>query len=217
MPVIDSPVPKGTFMSPQPAQPIRESEAALTEQAPSSGATENVDRIREILFGPHLRDFAQRFHRLEEQLTRETADLRTDVRRQLDALETYTRQEVSALSDRLAAERQARDEDNERIDRDLTQLIKGLEKRQIQTAEQVSKDLSQMRQATLERQQSLIKELTDAIAAADALQKRHLDELRGTAADRFALADLFTEISLRIRGEFRIPGAESTSNARVTY
>lgn len=62
-------------------------------QNPPPGA-ENVDRIREIIFGAQMRDYDLRFARIEERILRESADLRSETKRRLDSLETYIRQEL---------------------------------------------------------------------------------------------------------------------------
>src|SRR5947209_5816204 len=64
----------------------------------------NVDKIRDILFGTQMRDYEKRFVRLEEQLLKESADLREDLRRRFDSLEIYIKKEVESLTDRLKVE-----------------------------------------------------------------------------------------------------------------
>lgn len=69
-----------------------------------SGAAENVERIREILFGPKIRDYGQCPSRIEERLLRESAELNSELRRRLDSIEAYTRQEAGDLGERLAGQ-----------------------------------------------------------------------------------------------------------------
>ena len=54
----------------------------------------NIDKIRDILFGSNMRDYEQRFSRLEEALKKESADLRDTTRRHLEALETFVHTEL---------------------------------------------------------------------------------------------------------------------------
>src|SRR5574340_1186041 len=110
---------------------VSEESAASTVPIQNSGAgsTENVDRIREILFGSQMREYEQRFAQLEERLMRETAELKTDVRRRLDSLEACTRQEIEALSDRLKAERSERMETVSRLSREAGDATRALEAR----------------------------------------------------------------------------------------
>jgi hypothetical protein len=194
------------------AEVVMQAAAAPGSQISTPGPSENVDRIREILFGSQMREYGQRFAQMEERFLRETGELKAEVRRRLDSLEAYTRQEVESLADRLKTERSERAESADRISREFTESVKALEKRLLQSDEQVSKDLRELRQSTLDRQRSLSDEFTQAIASTETLQNRRLEELRASAVDRFALANFLTEVALRLRGEFRVPGVEDPSD-----
>ncbi len=169
------------------------------------GPAENVDRIREILFGSQMREYGQRFGQIEERLLRETGELKAEIRRRLDALEAYARQETGALADRLNTERTERVEGANRASNEFADALRALEKRLLQSDEQTSKDLRELRQLSLERHRSLWEELAQSIATAEMLQNRRVDELRASAVDRFALAGFLTELALRIRGEVLVP------------
>ncbi len=185
----------------------------VLQTAPAAGATENVDRIREILFGSQMREYGTRFAQLEERLLRETAEIKAELRRRLDSLEASTRQEMGALADRLNSERNERTESSERILRELADGMKCIEKRLIQSDEQAAKDLRELRQLTLDRHKSLADELTQALANAEMLQARRLEDLRASAVDRTDLSSLLSEIAMRVRGEFNVLGAEIVSHA----
>ena len=51
----------------------------------------NIDKIREILFGGHMRDYDRRFSRVEEQLVKESLELREDTRKRFEALEAFVK------------------------------------------------------------------------------------------------------------------------------
>src|SRR5215510_8427023 len=106
-----------------------------------TGPGENVDRIRDILFGAQMREYAQRFRQLEERIARETGELKAEVRRHLEFVESHTRQETEALAERLGSERSERAESAERISRELSEAVKSLEERLRQSDDQVSKEL----------------------------------------------------------------------------
>src|SRR5262249_26665424 len=170
-------------------------------------------RIREILFGSQMREYSQRFAELEERLLHETNGLRGELRSRLDSLEAYTRQEIECLSDRQKAERAERTESVDRISNDLREAIRGLDRNWVQSDEQVSKDLRELRKSMLERQRNLSDEVTQCVGRMEMLQNRRLEEIRSSSMDRLALADLLTEVALRIRGEFRVPGIQDVADA----
>lgn len=55
----------------------------------------NIDKIRDILFGAHIRDFEKRMARVEERLMKESSDLREELRRRFDSLESFTKRKLS--------------------------------------------------------------------------------------------------------------------------
>lgn len=182
-------------------------------QTGAPAPTENVDRIREILFGSQMREYEQRFAQLEERLVRETGELRAEVRRRLDSLEAHFGQEIESLSDRQKTERAERTESVERIARDLSEATGTLERRLAESGERVLKDLREQRQFVMDRHKSLSDDLTQCVSKTEIAQNRRLEELRTDSMNRLALANLLSEVALRIRGEFRVPGVEDTVNA----
>src|SRR5438105_4174509 len=62
-----------------------------------------VDRIRDILFGPQMRDYDGRFQRLEDNLAREANEIRADTQKRLEALERFIKGEVDSINSRGAA------------------------------------------------------------------------------------------------------------------
>ena len=176
------------------------------------GPTENVDRIREILFGSQMREYGQRFAQLEERLLRETSELKNEVRRRVDSLEAYARQELGCLSDRQNTERAERADAVDRVARDLIESTRALERRLVQSDEQMSKDLRELRQTMMDRDRSLSDELTQCVGKLEMLQNRRMEDLRTSTVDRQALANLLGEVALRIRGDFHVPGMEEVAN-----
>src|SRR5580693_3048244 len=80
----------------------------------------NIDKIRDILFGSNMRDYEQRFARLEEALKKESADLRDTTRRHLESLEAFVHKELAALEGRLNVERDERSEGHSHLAADLS-------------------------------------------------------------------------------------------------
>jgi hypothetical protein len=101
----------------------------LVEETARTGSAETVERIREILFGPQIREYGQRMSRIEERLSQETTELKAEVRRRLDSLDAFTRQEMSDLRERLRTERGERTESAARLSQTLADSIKSLERR----------------------------------------------------------------------------------------
>jgi uncharacterized protein YicC (UPF0701 family) len=172
----------------------------------SSGPAGNVDRIREILFGPQIREYGERLTRIEEQVSQETAELKAEVRRSLEALEGYARQEVKDWNERLRTERDERATSADRLSQALANSVKSLENRLTESDERTSNALRELRQLTFDRMKSLVDDFATQVNTMQSSQNRHLEELRGRSIDRFAFANLLTELALRVQGELAVPG-----------
>src|SRR5581483_11374112 len=74
------------------------------QAANDQGSGNNLEQIREILFGGQMREVETRFARLEDRLAKLSYDLRDDLNRSLASLETFVKKEIESLNDRFLAE-----------------------------------------------------------------------------------------------------------------
>ncbi len=162
---------------------------------------ENLDRVREILFGSQIRNYEKRLNRLEERLVKECATLRDDTRKRLDSLETYIKREVDLLADRLKSERAERDKTVEELAQDFKDTIKSLEKKFAQLDEQVTQSERNLRQHTLEISKSWNDEIQQKSEEVLAVLEREAKEIRKDKANRSTLVTLLTEMAMRLNNE----------------
>ena len=179
--------------------------------APEAGGA-SLDKVRDILFGGPLRDVERRFARLEERLVKETADLKADVKKRLDALEAYVRTETESLAGQIRSEQADRTDATAGLARELKETAKSLERRTTAVDEQHSKTQREIRQQLLEQHQRLSEDIRQTMDDVLAALAREAQELRADKTDRTALAALLTEMAMRLTNDFRIPGAEDLRN-----
>ncbi|MGB7924954.1 MAG: hypothetical protein WCF57_17065 [Pyrinomonadaceae bacterium] len=201
---------------------VKEDQAAAVASEESTGAADqaqvdgggklaesgNIDKIRQILFGNQMRDYEKRFSRLEERLLKESADLRDETRKRFDALETFIRNELEALTGRLQVEQRTREEAAQSLSRELQEASKSLEKKLGQADEQNSRSQRDLRQQILDQSKSLSDEIRQKHDEISAMLAREVAELGRDKTDRAALAALFSEVALRLSDDFKIPGDE---------
>jgi hypothetical protein len=168
-------------------------------------AAGNVDKIRDILFGSQMRDYEKKFTRVEERLGRETAELREEIKRRFASLEAFVKNEFTAVADQLKAEKGERIEGDKELAREVKENVKALEKKSAQIEEQTAKALRDLRQNVLEESKRLTEEMESKHKELAAALDKEGMELRASLTDRLALADLFAEVSLRLKNEFKIP------------
>lgn len=169
--------------------------------------TGKVDRIREILFGSQMRDYDGRFQRLEERLAREAADARADTQKRLEALESFLKGALESLTNRLNTEQSERGQAIEKLARDLVETARSLEQATKNLGEHANREFHALRQQLLDQSKALGDEIRERHGQVKADLDREAEQIRGAMTGREALAEMLSEVALRLKNEFRVPGA----------
>jgi DNA anti-recombination protein RmuC len=172
----------------------------------------SLDKVRDILFGNHMRDVDRRFTRLEERVAKEMRDLKDALRDRLDAFEAYVKQEHESLATQARSEQAERSSADARLAREAADAAQVFERRTAAIDEQLSKNQREMRQSLLEQHQRLSEDFRQKIDEVLAALAREAHELRTDKTDRQALASLLKEMAMRLTDEFNIPGAAEGGN-----
>jgi DNA anti-recombination protein RmuC len=194
------------------SKPDLSGSSAAMAAAALSGEAASVDKIRDILFGGQMRDYERKFGRLEDRLTKETSDLKDEVKRSLGAFDQFVKQELESLAGRLKSEQDQRQSADRDLAGEIKELKQALQQATAQLDDRISTMQRELRQQLLDQYRSLSDDISRKSADADAALKRESGELRFEKADRAALAGLFNEVALRLKDEFKIPGAEHLKN-----
>jgi len=173
-------------------------EEQITVESMQSDETENVDKIRDILFGNQMRDYDRRFKLMEERLFNELKTLRGETTNRLDALENYTRNEVDTLSEGLALEKKEREVDEKEIMKNHHDSAKSFEKKVSQIEERQGKNQRDLNQQILDRSKALTHEISSTREELSQTLELAVEELRSGKTDRTALASLFTEVAMQL-------------------
>ena len=190
------------------APPDSSADPLAVADSPSAG---NLEKVRDILFGNQMREVDRRFARLEERIVKETRDLKEDIKRRLDALETYATKETETLAGHIRQEQGDRVDANARLARELADAAGAFERRSANLDEQLAKGQREIRQHILEQEQRLSEDMRGRIDEVLAALARETHELRNDKTDRMALAALLKEMAMRLTNEFRL-GDEDRGN-----
>ena len=165
-----------------------------------------VDRIRDILFGPQMRDYDGRFQRLEDNLAREANEIRADTQKRVEALERFIKGEVDSINSRASAEHGERCNANDKLGRDLAETSRNLDAKVSNLSEQTAKNLGELRELLLEQSKILSAEIKEKYDQMKAGLEHEAAQIRSAMTGREALAEMLSEVALRLKNEFRIPG-----------
>jgi hypothetical protein len=166
-----------------------------------------VDRIRDILLGSQIRDYDGRFQLLDERLAREAAEARADVQKRLEALEDFLKGELESLTNRVNTEQSARGMAIEKLGRDLGETAQALDLKIKNFDERVACEIHGLRQQLLEQSEALSAEIKEKHEQMQAGLNHEAEQIRGAMTGREALAEMLSEVALRLKNEFRVPGA----------
>ncbi|HIK06792.1 MAG TPA: hypothetical protein IGS40_19210 [Trichormus sp. M33_DOE_039] len=161
----------------------------------------NLDRVRDILFGSQIRDVDKRFTRLEERLVTEIANFRDEARKRLDALETYIKKEVDSLTERVKKEQTERESVLQALTEEQKNINQSLERKLSQFEEQTNNSQRDLREQILNQSKSLQDDIQQKYEEMLTLLKRETQELDKDKTDRSKLAALFTELAMRLNVE----------------
>ena len=189
-------------MATEPKKKSMPQKTTGTAEVPEAG---NVDKIRDILFGQQSRDIEKKIITVNDRLSKESDHLREELSKRMDSLEHFIKNELAALSDRLRTEQAERRSAFKDMSQELKNMLSSLESKIAQTDDHASEKNKELREQILEQSKMLAADSKAQHAATMEILDRHVDELRNDKADSAALADLFSEISVRLKDNFKLP------------
>jgi hypothetical protein len=193
--------------STSPLQNDGEAQSQATNGAGVQPDMGNIDKIREILFGGNMREYDRRFSRVEEQLVKESLELREDTRKRFEALEAFVKAELAALTDRLQAEQRTRDDAVSGLWRGVQESSQALSGKLGEAQEQTARAHSELRQQILAQSKDLNEEMRRRQDDVMALIQREVADLNHGKTDRSSLATLLTEMAMRLNNDLKLPVA----------
>jgi len=179
--------------------------STLTGQEGDSAGTTNIDKIRDILFGSHLQDYDARLNRLEENLRKETSEVRELTRRRIDSLEAYLKGEFESLEARLKVERGERTDGIAQVTREMKETADSITRKIHEVEDHSAGAQGELRKNILQQSGELRDEMQALQKEISALLEQRFHELRSGKTDRAALATLFNEVAMKLNGEFHLP------------
>ncbi|HWR17487.1 MAG TPA: hypothetical protein VN577_21845 [Terriglobales bacterium] len=199
MPLRHRPKKKGLKLVTSPKKELMPDAVVPNGDAEQSGAS--VDKIRDILFGPQIKNYEARFVRLEETLARENAQIKDMMARRFESLEGFVKKETEALASRIKAERDERSEAARDLARDLKSATEALTKKIVELDNKTAEAQSGLRQDLLAESRKLLDEIRRRSDELTSLLEKRTAELRADKADRSLIAALLADMAMQISGE----------------
>lgn len=199
-------------MKDQDPTPIREdsapgrapAQAASLDQAQATAAEEEIQRVRDILFGQQMRSQSDEVGRLDELQNQRREDLRAEVRQQLASLESYVKHEVNALAERLSLESRDRTNDAEKLNAKLHGVRDHLDARLTEIDGKSVQGQGDLREQLVAQSKLLTDMIQQRHDESLLRQKEGFAKLDTVKTDRSTLARLLWQIAGELEGETEV-------------
>jgi hypothetical protein len=185
----------------EPRAPAQPHNRTPPTEPSEDGASGNIDKIRDIIFGGQMQEYDRRFRALEDRLLKASTDLRADLDKRVTTLESFFRKELDTLGASLKGEQESRTLALEETAANLAELRKQATQQLTTLANESADRDREVRAQLQERAQSLSQEVHEKVTALAQEFRREADELRQGKTDRAALAALLSEMALRLAEE----------------
>lgn len=127
-------------------------------------SVDKVERIRDLLFGTHMRDYTQRFDAISRdlaRLTQETIRINETIQEQESKFTKLLRQEVDRLAAQLQDQDKRTQQQIQQLDQRLTEQIKELDQKHTQSAQELASHLARTERLLREELHELSQQLNN--------------------------------------------------------
>lgn len=173
--------------------------------SPAAPPDASMDKVRSLLFGSQMRDYERRLAELSDRLASEAARLSEEQSARLAKLDTFLRSELERLTNQDRQERQERAAAIEDLAGRLTALQRDLSTRISDLDGRVSQEALDLRGALREQAAEQAEALLRTRQELTAGLERERARLHDEKTSRDELAQLFTELALRLNRDMDLP------------
>lgn len=159
---------------------------------PSGG---NVEQIREILFGGHIRAFDERFDLVEARLSKESDALRKALEKRVLELERLLGEYRDEANDQLSSESSSRDLALNKVELAIASARMDSENQLAELQGRFTAEIKAVRSELA----TVHKELATALSRTDTAHNKRADKLEDDKVNRKDLSRLFTDIAQKIQ------------------
>lgn len=175
----------------------------------------NIDQIRDIIFGAQLRDYNNRFEKIETELSLLQQEMHDYAEQVKSVLSTEVRAAVDSFEKKLKSINLNTQEENadlrqqiDRINRKFSTHLEALDESVDRQTSSMRDDLSQTRERLQEEVRSLRNQVFDE------LDKR-LSLLRDVKVSRDDMAEVLFELGMRLKGTEFVPELKEAADTNM--
>ncbi len=159
---------------------------------------ENIDTVRDILFGAQMRTVDRRLAQIESRFQRDLETTKKDLTQKLDTVEAWAKKQVDSLDEKVKAERQKRTDELKALRTDMRNGLRDLDKALNKLDDATTRSDAEIRDSILQLSKSLSSDIDALSDRLTADIDRYVAELRFEKTDTASLVELFTDVAHRL-------------------
>lgn len=159
---------------------------------------DNVDKIRDILFGNQMREFDRKFSQLEDRIASDLASMRQENAHQIESLQSFVESEVDILSNKISSEEKTRIEQLDELDDSLKKNVKQIDQKLAELGKSLEKLSRDINQKILKQSQDHSAELGKQIKLSRERMDGYREELSIGKVDKTALAEILNGLAMQL-------------------
>lgn len=175
----------------------------------------NIDQIRDIIFGAHLREYTSRLDKAESDISAIQQDVRdrlndlkltlaTELRTAVESIDKRLKTISSSAQEEAADLRQQFDRLNRKFTSNIENLDETVEAQRIALRDELAQTRDSLQNDTRELRSLVLEELD-----------RHFSILREDKLSKDDLAELLFELGMRLKGSEFVPALREAAEERV--
>ena len=173
---------------------IQQVEVEMSEQ-------DNVDKIRDILFGNQMRDLDRKFSQLEDRIASDFSAMRKENNSQIESLQSFVESEIDILTSKLAGEEKTRIDQLDDVDSEIKKNVRQLNDKIADLVKSLDKQSRDSNQKVLKQSQDFSSELTSQIDKTRKRMDGYNQELTLGKVDKASLAEMLNTLALQLNQE----------------
>ncbi|MFB2921474.1 MULTISPECIES: hypothetical protein [Aerosakkonema] len=177
----------------------------------------NIDQIRDIIFGPQLREYNNRFDKIESDISLVQQEMRDRIDQVRTVLSTELRAAVDGLEKKvkslnLTSQEEINDlrQQLDRVNKKFSNSIEALDQTVDNQTSSLREELSQARSKLQEDVRSLRAQVFDEL-------ERRISVMRDVKVSRDDMAEILFELGMRLKGNEFVPQLKEVADTENLY
>lgn len=177
----------------------------------------NIDQIRDIIFGPQLREYNNRFDKIESDISLVQQEMRDRIDQVRTILSTELRAAVDGLEKKvkslnLTSQEEINDlrQQLDRVNKKFSNTIEALDQTVDNQTSSLREELSQARSKLQEDVRSLRAQVFDEL-------ERRISVMRDVKVSRDDMAEILFELGMRLKGNEFVPQLKEVADTENVY